>query len=85
MEEGETFNPGGEYEVALEQRRGLRKGGGNGSYDALSKGTAYLYSQFANGSLAGYIYGYGATRATAAGELQEAIWWLEGENGGVMQ
>ena len=84
LEHGETFSPGGEYEVALNNGAVYGNGGGNGSYDALSKGAAYLYSQFANGSLSGYTYAYGATRATAAGELQEAIWWLEGEAGGVM-
>ena len=46
-------------------------------------GTAYLYSQFAAGTLSGYNYTYGSGRSTAAGALQQAIWWLEGQTGGV--
>jgi hypothetical protein len=38
-------------------------------------GTAWLYSQFRAGTLAGYSSGLTAT----AGQLQNAIWWLEGE------
>ena len=48
--------------------------------DAVSKGTGWLYSQFASGVLASYDYS-GATRTTSAGLLQNAIWWLEGEGG----
>ena len=48
----------------------------------LSVGVAWLYSQFATGTLAGYDYS--ATdggRITSAGELQNAIWYLQGETG----
>ena len=53
--------------------------------DPISIGTAWLYSQFAAGTLSGYNYAYGAGRqsSTSAGALQQAIWWLEGETGGV--
>ncbi len=47
--------------------------------DALSLGTAYLYSQFANGVLAGYNYTNLTQRALDADDLQIAIWWLENE------
>ena len=49
--------------------------GGTGSSDPLSQGTAWLYSQFAAGSLAGYNYGTSAS----AGLLQDAFWMLESE------
>ena len=57
--------------------------------DPLSKGSAWLYSQFAQGLLnvtpvtgnaAGNYFAAGApTRSTEAGNLQRAIWWLEHE------
>lgn len=56
-------------------------GGGNeasGGKDPISVGTAWLYTQFATGTLTGYFTG---TRSTQAGLLQQAIWWLEGEDG----
>jgi hypothetical protein len=40
--------------------------------DNISIGTAYLYSQFRNGGL-------GTLTASQAGQLQNAIWYLEGE------
>ncbi len=46
--------------------------------DALSAATAYLYTQFRNGTLASYDFS-GATRAASATALQLAIWFLEGE------
>jgi len=56
------------------------KGGvGGGNPDALSQGTAYLYSQFAQGTLDGYTYVGDAARKASAAALQEAIWWLEEE------
>ncbi|MBP7827050.1 MAG: VPDSG-CTERM sorting domain-containing protein [Verrucomicrobia bacterium] len=49
--------------------------------DPISLGTAYLYSQFAKGTLAGYDYTPGAGREASALKLQYAIWWLEDEVG----
>ena len=46
--------------------------------DALSAATAYLYTQFRNGTLASYDFS-GATRAASATALQLAIWYLENE------
>ena len=43
--------------------------------DKISQGTAYLYSEFAAGSLAGYF----ANRNVNAGLLQKAFWMLEDE------
>ena len=47
-------------------------------------GTAWLYSQFAAGTLIGsgpfpYVYANGGGRTATAGDLQEAIWYLQGE------
>ena len=60
---------------------GVQTGGDN-----LDPETAWLYTQFATGQLtaavAGADYRYGGTisqRQADAGELQNAIWWLEGE------
>ena len=58
--------------------------GGTGSSDPLSQGTAWLYSQFVAGTLSGYDYDASAVaRLASARQLQEAIWYLEGESGGV--
>lgn len=59
------------------------KFGGTSSADPISKGTAWLYSQFVAGSLGGYNYTVGVNRSTQAYELQKAIWYLEGEADGV--
>jgi hypothetical protein len=51
------------------------------SGDPLDERTAYLYTQFRNGSLSGYNYGPNGTGdATSANLLQRAIWHFEGEN-----
>lgn len=52
--------------------------------DRISKGTAWLYSQYAAGVLAGYNYVVDNTatldaRRQSSKFLQEAIWYLEGE------
>ena len=52
--------------------------------DPISKGTAYLYSKFATGTLQDYNYaGTAAERQASAALLQNAIWFLEFEGGGV--
>jgi hypothetical protein len=43
--------------------------------DNLSRGTAYLYAQFVQGTLAGYL----ANHDVNAGLLQKAFWMLEDE------
>jgi hypothetical protein len=47
--------------------------------DPISKGTAWLYHQFQNGTLSGYNYTPGALRVASATALQDTIWWLEDE------
>lgn len=48
-------------------------------HDELSFQTAWLYTQFRAGTLAGYNYVPGAGRVASANELQRAIWWFENE------
>lgn len=83
VEYNEEFVPGTTYNVGVSQKAmyGSQPLGG----DPISIGTAWLYSQFAAGTLSGYNYAYGGGRqsSTSAGALQQAIWWLEGETGGV--
>ncbi|HEX3718229.1 MAG TPA: hypothetical protein VH595_09685 [Verrucomicrobiae bacterium] len=45
---------------------------------ALSEGAAYLYYEFGLGQLAGYNYANAAIRKADAGELQAALWALQG-------
>ncbi len=73
----------GSYDATV-NANGLYTQTAGGATKILSKGTAYLYSQFATGVLATYRYGAtsGGTaslRAQDAYELQLAIWTLEGE------
>jgi len=81
IEYNENFVPGGVYNYVL--NNGAVNGGVSGqtapNYDGVSKGTAFIYSQFAQGLLggvAGFTYD---TSATGYGFLQDAIWNLEGE------
>ena len=83
IEANEYFSPGTSYSVGISPNAMYGSQPPNG--DPISIGTAWLYSQFAAGTLSGYTYAYGSGRAssTSAGALQEAIWWLEDESGGV--
>ncbi|MEP0842393.1 MAG: hypothetical protein HRF43_06745 [Phycisphaerae bacterium] len=47
--------------------------------DNLDQRTAYLYTKFAQGTLAGYDYTPGAGRGASAASLQLAIWVIEEE------
>lgn len=69
----------GTYDASISL--GARPGGagGDGTVDNISIGTAFLYSQFAAGSLAGYTYANGSGRAASAENLQKAIWFMEDE------
>ncbi len=77
LEYTEHFTPGGTYNYTISQAA-IHGGISNGS-DPLSLGTAWLYLNFAEGNLAGYNFTNGANRTTNAGQLQDTIWWLEGE------
>jgi len=82
IETSEQFNPGALYNVALSDRAKYNGVPVTG-FDVISVGTAFLYSQFASGTLSGYNYTYGAGRTAKAAELQNAIWNLEGEGGSI--
>jgi hypothetical protein len=73
--------PGGPYAAVLNDKAvygGLRPQTGG---DPISRGTAWLYHEFQSGTLSGY--NYTGNRSSSAEALQEAIWFLEGEDGGV--
>ena len=69
------FNPGQVYNSSLSENII------GGRPMTLSVGTAWLYSQFAQGVLAGYDYTTDGGRGNSAGDLQNAIWFLQGEIG----
>jgi hypothetical protein len=59
-------------------------GAGGPNPDPISHGTSFLYSEFARGILPGYTYTPGSlpgvdAREISAGQLQNAIWYLEDE------
>lgn len=78
MEYGEHFSPGSTYSYSLSDRAfGGDVAGGGG--DPVSLGTAWLYSQFAQGILDGYNYTNTAARKASNTQLQLAFWYLEDE------
>jgi hypothetical protein len=80
VETMEDFNPGGTYNVDISQ--GIKFNNGQFSSPdggALTLGAAWLYSQFAAGTLGGYDYSNDGGRQQSAGNLQNALWYLEGE------
>jgi hypothetical protein len=93
VETNEYINIGGTYYVNVNTAAvlgdGGKKAGGNpltgGLGDPLDARTAYLYTQFRAGTLAGYNYTAGAGRAASAGALQNAIWVIEQETGKVLE
>lgn len=79
IEKNEYFSPGSTYNAAISNGAiGGGVSGAVGGTDIISKGTAWLYKNFATGFLSGYDYNPVGGRSTA-GELQNAIWYLEGE------
>ena len=79
LEKQEYINLNKTYNAILNDR--AINGGVGPAGDPISIGTAYLYYQFATGDLSGY--NYVASRTTTAAQLQQAIWYLEGETGAV--
>ena len=80
VEYNEHFTPGSTYYYGISQ--GAINGGvSGGNPDPISRGTAWLYLQFATGNLTGYDYSTGAGGNASAAALQAAIWFLEGEGG----
>jgi hypothetical protein len=78
VEENENFTPGNSYYYTISQA--AIHGGIPGGSDPISRGTAWLCGLFATGNLPGYNY-TGPNGNTSAGDLQAAIWFLEGEGG----
>ncbi len=78
IEYSEHFSPGVEYDYVLNDRAVYGSEGPGG--DIISKGTAWLYYNFAKGTLLNYEYSLGTDRVNAAGELQLALWVLEDES-----
>jgi hypothetical protein len=78
IEKSEDIDGGATYNAALNEN--AMNGGVGPGGDPVSAGTGWLYSQFAQGALGDYAYS-GSTwaRRASAAELQEAIWWLEGD------
>jgi hypothetical protein len=69
-----TFAPGSTYSFTL--------GSSDSQGRALTQGAAFLYYQFAKGLLTGYDYFNSANRRIDSGELQAAIWKLQGNQSG---
>ena len=81
LEYGEFFNPGTPYNFSISDAATLGNGGAVAGSDPISRATAWLYSQFGTGSLAGYTYAIGDTRKNDNTLLQLAFWYFEGEIG----
>jgi len=79
LEKSETFSYGTTYEYSVNSAAVAGGLGAVGGKDPISIGTAFLYSQFASGTLASYNWATTAGRQTSAGLLQNAIWCLEDE------
>ena len=89
LEKNEYISAPGTYNATLNLNGDAVHGGsnlgtvGSDGGDPISKGTAFLYEQFAMGALAGhYDYTTDGGRPASAAELQNAIWYLEDEPGG---
>ncbi|MBW8016995.1 MAG: hypothetical protein FVQ82_12485 [Planctomycetes bacterium] len=60
-----------------------KSGGSEHGFDNISKGSAWLYEQFATGQLESYVYEKTFERKISAYHLQKAIWLLEDEAVGI--
>ena len=82
LEVSEHVSAYGTYNAVLNNAAVLGGGGAVNGADPISIGTAYLYSEFAKGTLKDYVFtGTEAAREASAALLQNAIWYLEGEGG----
>jgi hypothetical protein len=79
LEKTEPINFGTTYYIQLNTETvGYDTNSHSMAYDELDPRTAWLYNEFSNGSLAGYNFS-GPGRKHSAGQLQNAIWFLEDE------
>ena len=74
VEASVTFSPGSAYSFNLSNMDSQGR--------VLTEGAAFLYYEFASGLLTGYDYANAANRQIDAGELQAAIWKLQGNQSG---
>jgi hypothetical protein len=72
-----TFTPGNVYNAIISNE--ILPDSQFPSGNPITMGTAWLYSQFAAGTLSGYDYTEGSGRIATAGDLQQAIWYLQGD------
>jgi hypothetical protein len=84
LETNEYVSTPGTYNAVINPNNQAYRGGINIADDAIpgdtiSRGTAFLYSQFSLGTLSGYNYTAGANREASAAALQNTIWSLEDE------
>jgi len=83
IEKQEYIGIGGTYDVMVstEAIGGGINNGPNGPLggDPLDPMTAYLYTKFRAGTLAGYDYNPASGRSASAGALQQVIWFIEDE------
>jgi len=84
LETSEFFSPGNAYNVAVSDKIMYNAGQFLPNGEPLTLGTAWLYSEFAAGTLSGYNYTQGGGRIATAGNLQQAIWYLQGEVGSLV-
>ncbi len=77
IETGEYFYPGTTYNVTISDEI-MYDGRQSPNGEPITVGTAWLYSQFTAGTLSGYDYN-DSGRTVSAGDLQQAIWYLQGE------
>ncbi len=80
LEKNELVGFNTPYTASISMAAMAGGGGAVNGKDVISKGTAWLYSQFAAGILDDYNYNYNTSgRRASAGLLQEAFWYLEHE------
>jgi hypothetical protein len=79
IEDAEYIWPNATYDVVVNSKAIM--GGNPPNGDPLSVGAAWLYHEFQNQTLDGYIYDNAAGRHASAAALQNTLWWLEGEAG----
>lgn len=83
LEYTEYFSSGSTYNYTVSNAAVGGAGGAVGGQDPISMGTAWLYSQFANGTLSGFDYSPLAARKLDNNYLQLAFWFFEDETSGI--
>jgi hypothetical protein len=83
METGEVVSLPGTYYYTMDTEV-IQGKSSTGTYTTtLAPETAWLYTQFAAGNLAGYDYAAGPGRVASAGALQRLMWHLQGQDDAV--